>query len=182
MAGTTLSKDPRDFMATVDETLESCFPPYGAAKGEVLMAIMHFSPVWSIFEFRAVNRDAHQGSIEAFAQRCVPSNEQIREFQPAFDHFKKRYINGRRTNAEFDSLVGGDTEIRKAIEEALLELESSNIVKLTGLLLITYCLRNNLFHGTKWHLGLEDQYENLAFGTLVLVETLSAFPIELGRA
>lgn len=51
---------------------------------------------------------------------------------------------------------------------------------LAGLLLITYCLRNNLFHGTKWHLGLSDQYENLAYGTLVLVETLGSFTTELG--
>lgn len=179
MAGTTLSKDPREFRKQVVSALEASFPDFGDTPEQVILAIMYFSPVWSIFEFRAVNRDANQYSIDAFARRCDPSHEQIREFQPAFDHFRNRYVDGHQTNAAFASLVGRDTNLRSAIEHSLLEVESSNIAKLTGLLLIAYCLRNNLFHGTKWAWGLADQYENLAYATLVLTETLSAFAVEL---
>ncbi|MBY6059763.1 hypothetical protein [Leisingera daeponensis] len=180
MAATTLPNTLAEFKKAIEEALRDQFPDFGETPGPVMIGVLYFSTVWSLFEFRATNTNANQDSIVAFARKCAPSHDQIREFQPAFDYFRARYIEGHRTNHKFASLVSGNSQLAKPIEDALLERESSGTAKLTGLLLIAYCLRNNLFHGTKWAWGLGDQYENLAYATLVLTETLSAFAVELG--
>ncbi|WP_264212602.1 hypothetical protein [Leisingera thetidis] len=180
MAATTLPNTPAKFKRAIEEALRDQFPDFGETPGPVMIGVLYFSAVWSLFEFRATNTDANQEAIVAFVTKCDPSHEQIREFQPAFDYFRARYIEGHKTNHRFASLVSGNSKCATLIEDALLERESSGTAKLIGLLLIAYCLRNNLFHGTKWAWGLGDQYENLAYATLVLTETLSAFAIELG--
>lgn len=178
MARTTLSANPGNFRKAVDAALDQGFPDYSALDDRPKLAVIYFSVVWSIFELKAVNRDAHQSSIEAFAAKCAPSLEQIREFLPAFDFFRERYIVGHETSAAFPSLSENDTRIKNAIKDALLEKENTPTEKLAGLLLIAYCFRNNLFHGSKWAWGLDDQYETLGYATLVLAEALSSFPTE----
>jgi len=179
MARTTLSANPGAFRNAVDDALDQSFPDYSALDKRPKVAVIYFSVVWSIFEFKAVNRDAHQESIEAFVSRCAPSLEQIREFLPAFDFFRDRYIEGHKTSATFPSLSERDTRIKDAIKDALLEKENTPTEKLTGLLLIAYCFRNNLFHGSKWDWGLDNQYETLGYATLVLTEALGSFPTDL---
>ncbi len=172
---TRVPTSPQEFINSVDVGIEQSYPGFLQLNGGTKAAAMYFSVVWGIFEHQALNQDANRTSIRDFAERAAPSHEQIREFQPAFDYFVDRYRNGHQTNDLFGSMVGWDTKIQTDIRDALLENTTSVTDKLIALLLIAYCFRNNLFHGKKWAWGLDDQYENLATATLILVEALRTF-------
>ncbi len=164
-----------DFIEQVKGGVDQSYPGFRQLHEGTKAAVVYFSTVWGLFEFKALRFNANRTSIRDFAERAAPSHEQFREFQPAFDYFVDRYRNGHQTNDLFGSMVGWDTEIQTDIRDALLENTTSVTDKLIALLLIAYCFRNNLFHGKKWAWGLDDQYENLATATLVLVEVLRTF-------
>ena len=135
-----------------------------------------FMPVWSVFEGQALSTNANQQSIREYVNQNVPENADIRRLQPALDFFTDRYVEGARTNRRFTSLVGNRTDIARDLTSVLLGQTVLTREKVICLLLIVYCLRNNMAHGLKWQWGYADQYESIVHAVHVLMRTLDGFP------
>ncbi len=151
-------------------------PGYEALGRDIKAAIAYFTVSWSIFEYRALRDGRGYERFDTFVAACVSNQADIRAFDPIFDYFRDRYTPGGRKNDEYASLLlGGDKDISDRISAALLEEDVSAQGRIKGLLLIVYCLRNNLVHGRKWEWGLADQTENLTQAIELLMRTMDAF-------
>jgi len=175
-------KDLRKALPVLNDWLGERQYGYRDLPTHIKATLMHFSMVWSIFEFQALENNANPDSITDFVNEKMPADYDFSTFEEAFSYYTQRYVEGGRIKADrFNALVGANPKMQpnretvEGIRSALLGNTSTPQGKLIGLLLVVYRLRNNTFHGVKWKDGVDDQHDNFEHAICVLMNTMDAF-------
>ncbi len=124
-------------------------------------AIRDFSLLWSLFEGTVLATSANANSIVGAVNALRDQGRlTLAPFRRAIEHFRQRYYDGQNFTPAFEhlNLRGGDN--RPLVEAFVSGGAIDEAETLAGLLIITYRLRNNLFHGIKWAYGIQGQLEN----------------------
>ncbi len=142
---------------------------------ETLSLVADFTLIWALFE----GTEAHGEDVvvvdelQSIAERVSHefSDQRLDEFV-AF--WSNRYIEDGSTNHRFNRLNLTHGPHRTLVEDVLLENENSCVNRIHAILLITYRLRNNLFHGAKDVRHLDGQKDNLRYASDLLKTVLEA--------
>lgn len=139
---------------------------------EQLSNIRDFSLIWNIFENLVCENSCNVNRLE---ERLAPKSFELSEFQEVFDYFKDRYTTDEATNERFENLNFRNGDRKDFVADVLLErdTEISNIV--LALTIIVYRYRNNLFHGLKNFLQIDQQEENFRIANQLLKSVLLQF-------
>nr|WP_210256956.1 hypothetical protein [Bradyrhizobium symbiodeficiens] len=145
-------------------------PGYSQLNKRERAAIAHFSLLWGLFEFQVMNARADAASLVKKVEDWDLARGLHRDpFEDAFQYFRSRYFGSGSFGDRFEGLRFGRSDRRKLVEEALSQEQPSPKDMIAALLLITYRLRNNLFHGEKWAYGIRDQRQNFENANQVLI-------------
>ena len=137
-----------------------------------LTNVRDFSLLWNIFENLVCGNNCNVNRLD---QRLNPIEFEIADFQENFDYFKDRYTENGATNVRFERLNFRNGDRKDFVANVLLENDNitSNIV--LALTIIVYRYRNNLFHGLKNFLQIDQQEENFKNANQVLKSILIHF-------
>ncbi|MGC3940195.1 hypothetical protein ACOTTU_20520 [Roseobacter sp. EG26] len=142
-------------------------------------ALAQFSLIWTIFESRIAEKLSLEGRSVNAKQICIYSDHQDVNCLPqnqtnqAVEFWHQRYIDAGQPNASFGSLNFKDWD-KKELVIATLKCTEHSPENRKAALIIIYRIRCNLFHGTKWEYGMQDQRENFQHGVNVMLEALGA--------
>lgn len=141
-------------LAWINEYTHS-IPPISATE---FAPILQFSLMWSLFERDACNKRANTGSIKSAVEKSFSEGKLLIEtFQDHIQYFKDRANNNEMTVSKYLVALKMDKESIELVDRFLSgKLSDANNVVL-ALLLITYRIRNNLFHGEKEVISLHSQ-------------------------
>lgn len=143
-------------------------------KDEGLERVRNFVFLWNLFEDSAMQRDA---TIEKM-KRLVDQINNISPLDAAelsefVDYFAQRYFDPTgQSPYSLDGLkfrASANDQAAKADIEAVLrknELNADMILK--ALLIITYRFRNNLFHGEKQLVAIDEQVSNFIVANSII--------------
>lgn len=139
---------------------------------EQLTNVKDFSLLWNIFENLVCENNCNVNRLD---ERLTPVAFEIAEFQETFDYFIDRYTSKGTTNERFDRLNFRNGDRKEVVANVLLgnDNEVSNIV--LALSIIVYRYRNNLFHGLKNFMQIDQQEENFKNANRVLKSILTHF-------
>ncbi|RQV60796.1 hypothetical protein DF020_10165 [Burkholderia cenocepacia] len=117
-----------------------------------------------------LNRNANPTSLLAavsvFGER---SQLRLELFEASLAYFRDRYFQEGEFTYHFENLLFRKSD-RRPLVEAVLSGQDDDLEHIVvALLLITYRLRNNLFHGEKWAYGIRGQQENFRHASDVLM-------------
>ena len=136
-------------------------------------AIMHFSFLWSLFEYKALCKNANATAILIHAKKLedcellpkIPFEQEMR-------YFKNRYINtdGSPTD-RFEKLCFRAHDRKELVQNAL-NGSGEKFEIVAAPLIIVYRIRNNFFHGPKWHYNFAGQHKNFKCANSILMEAL----------
>lgn len=159
-----------------DKWLKANQPSYERLDGMHKVAIGYFTVAWSLFEYRALGDGRGWQRVVRFVDDFVTHGGDLAAIEPTFTYFRDRYYSANGFNAYFDHLTArADNETTQRIQQVLSEDVATYEAKLVGLLLIIYCLRNNLLHGDKWAYGFGDQIDNFATTVALLNYVLDTY-------
>ena len=125
-------------------------------------AIMHFSFLWSLFEFEVLNKNGNVPAIirvvDQWRDTGLLNNDY--PFAQQLAYFRDRYYRDGDFTYHFERLNFKKRDRRDLVQKVLRNetTDRSEIVK--ALLIIVYRFRNNLFHGEKWAYQLQGQLKN----------------------
>ncbi|KMQ74396.1 hypothetical protein Msub_10579 [Marinobacter subterrani] len=142
---------------------------------ETLALVADFTLIWALFE----GTEAHGEDVivvdelRSIAERVSHDfpGQRLDEFV-AF--WSDRYIVDGSTNNRFNRLNLTHRPHITLVENVLLKNDDSAVNRIHAILLITYRLRNNLFHGAKDIQHLDGQRENLRYASDLLKTALEA--------
>jgi len=124
---------------------------------EALNEIKNFTLLWNIYDnliFRS-HFSIHQLEIEISIR-----NLDYNDFHDIYEFFQNRYIDSGNINERFRNLNFRNNDREVLVQNALINNNSTNNIKILTIGIIVYRFRNNLFHGVKdFHL-LNGQIEN----------------------
>lgn len=126
-----------------------------------LNSVNDFLLLWSIFEKQACN---NQGNIDCIL-RFVENNYERMDYDvinPIFHYFSNRYIQNGQITHRFQYLRLPNDRLHDFVSGTLMSQESTNLDKLKACLLIVFRFRNNLFHGEKNILTINNQIDNFS--------------------
>lgn len=142
-------------------------------------SVASFTTMWNFFESTLCDNHA---SIGAF-QRAIQKYQSARASQAAkqtlqecLSFWQFRYKTPDGFNDYFDSLYFRQNDKRDHVEDVLIGLLTTDEEKLLALMIITYRLRNNLFHGLKTLDMLNYQVQNLNTASRCLAAILELIP------
>ncbi|MDG2528680.1 hypothetical protein [Caulobacter endophyticus] len=142
------------------------------AEREAVAGFLHF---WPLFEGLVLDGSASPGKLCDLAERGGENLGWSQAVREALAHYQQRYFPNREAAARFESLRFRRHD-RRDLVVAVMSQEVRDPASCTAaVLLILYRLRNNLFHGEKWHYGLEGQQANFDHANQVLIELLEHF-------
>jgi hypothetical protein len=130
------------------------------------LAILNFTLVWSYFEAKQLGANASAKAIQTWVDGIVD-----------FDYFRGRYFVNDKFTEHFDGLKFRDNDKKGLVKEIMCANTKNSKDSITALLIVVHRIRNNLFHGTKWANGINEQIENFKHATQALMaacETHSA--------
>jgi hypothetical protein len=158
--------DPTDF-------LRQFVPGYAELGDAERIAISNFTLLWSAVEGRVLKTNASPTSLLALASLLAQQGRlSERPFEDSVAFFRDRYFRDGEFTYRFAQLSFRARD-RQALVEAVLCGREAELEHVVGaLLLITYRLRNNLFHGVKWAYGIQGQQENFEHASAVLMNVL----------
>tara|TARA_R110002012_G_scaffold55315_9_gene141203 strand:- start:4391 stop:4903 length:513 start_codon:yes stop_codon:yes gene_type:complete len=142
---------------------------------ETLALVADFTLIWALFE----GTEAHGEDVivvdelKSIAER-VSHDFSVQRLDEFVAFWSDRYIADGSTNHRFDRLNLTHRPHRTLVENVLLKSDDSLVNKIHAILLITYRLRNNLFHGAKDIQHLDGQRENLRYASDLLKTVLEA--------
>lgn len=153
-------------------------PGYGVLPEAGREALSSFVFLWSLLEGRALGTRASPAKLVEHARIWgehggLPTPA----VTSALDYFRDRYLTDGALNDQFDSLAFRPNDGRGEVEAALTGRNQGPVEQAAAVLLIIYRLRNNLFHGVKWAMGLHDQHDNFEHANRVLIDAIG-FPRE----
>jgi hypothetical protein len=145
------------------EWLSNKIPEFGALSKEDKEAIQDFSLLWSYFEGTKLKGKANINAIIEYV-KSIEYDVSYKRLNIAgyLQYLRDRYfVSGAFTKF----YTGLHLEKTNHAEEKVNRiLQGGNNIsredELIGCLVIIYRLRNNLFHGDKWHYNLQEQYDN----------------------
>lgn len=122
-------------------------------------SIADFCVMWALFEGTELHGiEVAVDELTNVANRIATS---IQNIQEQLDYWKNRYVEDGHTNNRFMHLNLNHAPHRDLVTQVLTEAEDNQENIVLALLLITYRLRNNLFHGVKDITRIRHQTENL---------------------
>jgi len=156
-----------------EEWLTNRAQGYVALKHSERQAIAYFCLLWSLFEAQKMTTQASARRIcETVKSWSLQGALDIKLYEEPLAYFKKRYLSADGLTPNFYGLNFRPQDKRAAVE-AVLRGTSRDVCDIVAeLLLITFRLRNNLFHGVKWGDELRDQENNFSYANQVLIRTL----------
>ena len=161
-----------DVMAPIS-WLEARIPGFRQLPAVDRAAISNFSLLWSLFEAKALDRNASARRILALTHEWAASQALDAErFDAVLQYFRDRYFPGGQQSHHFQHLHlrGNDNP---ALVEAVLRGQNNNPADCVGsLLIVVYRFRNNLFHGAKWGYELQGQLQNFTMANDTLMNAI----------
>lgn len=102
------------------------------------------------------------------------------EFQPvnfenSLAYLKERYVTDDNTNERFEHLRITPVERKEFVKRVLLEKDENTSNIILALAIIVYRYRNNLFHGEKDFMLLNEQEQNFSVANQILMSILTYF-------
>jgi hypothetical protein len=153
--------------------LQARAPGYADLSATEREAIGSFLFLWSLFEAQALDGNGGSQTIVAAAERvCAHRPGLPGTFGEALAYFQDRDLDKGATNYRFEGLRFRPRDRRDFIEMVLTGQRQGPADQVAALLLIIYRLRNNLFHGAKWDIGLADQLDNFVHANKVLTAAM----------
>jgi hypothetical protein len=137
-----------------------------------LKNIKDFSLLWNIFENLVCDRNCTINRIE---ESLNPIEFQIADFEDHLNYFKERYTADNNTNERFEYLRIVPNARKEFVKQVLLGNDNNTSNKILALAIIVYRYRNNLFHGEKNFMQLNEQEENFSVANQVLTSILTHF-------
>lgn len=146
---TMLSLDSLDEVEWINDYLKSANI---VPSMEELQSIFYFSFVWNLFEGKVCDEFCDCPKLEKVVDDLAAKNKLVLiDFQPHFEYFRSRYVQGNSTNSLFKKLCFRAKEewAEDIVDEVLrgIREDVSDVVK--ALAFIAYRFRNNWFHGIK---------------------------------
>jgi hypothetical protein len=137
-------------------------------------AILHFSLLWSLFEAKALQTDASARKILSLVNEWSAQGRlKAQGFEPSLDYFRQRYFQEGTATTYFDGLRLRKGDNPDLVCEVLRGNNNNPVDAVAVVLIVTYRLRNNLFHGTKWAYGIQDQRSNFERANEALMSALA---------
>ena len=134
--------------------------------------LFEFAVIWNIFEKKKMGNHASIFDVSDFVER-LPSIDNI-NINEIFEYFKNRYTNNPNYANLFEALRWRDKEKDKKDEthRILLDKDSIDKDKIKAVLYIIFRLRNNLFHGKKSILTIDQQRETFKLANSFLLDVI----------
>ncbi len=156
------------------EWLETNFPEFANLPKVDRQAITHFVFLWSFFEGTTLGTSASAKSIFALVNKLnTEGHLDFNAFEIDLEYFRQRYFVDGEPTPYLDGLYLRKND-KPQLVRSVLRGENNNIVDcISALIIITYRLRNNLFHGVKWAYGIQGQLDNFTHANDVIMKTLS---------
>jgi hypothetical protein len=159
-------------MDTID-WLCSNAPGFDELPEEDRDAIFHFLLLWSFFEAEALDTRGSANAICALVKEWASQgklNPTI--FQDDLTYFRTRYfLNGTPTE-HFPGLMLRENDKPALVHSVLKGDNTSPTDAVAALLIVIFRLRNNLFHGVKWAIGIHGQRANFDYANISLMKAL----------
>ncbi len=137
-----------------------------------LTNIKDFALLWNIFENLVCGNNCNVNHLD---QRLNPVEFDIADFQENFDYFKDRYTSNGTTNERFEHLNFRNGNRKDFVANVLLENDNVTPDIVLALTIIVYRYRNNLFHGLKDFMQIDQQEENFRNANQILKSILKHF-------
>lgn len=149
---------------------------------EALRAVSNFTVMWNLFESGLCDANA---SVTAF-KRAIGRNRSgsfsdasARTLQECLVFWRGRYRSTDGFLHAFEQLNFRRGDHRDRVEAVLAGTVADPKEELLALMIITYRLRNNLFHGLKSLEMLNRQVENLTNATRCMAAILEVLPSDV---
>ncbi|MBB6681447.1 hypothetical protein H4O20_08330 [Aequorivita sp. 609] len=137
-----------------------------------LKNIKDFSLLWNIFENLVCDRNCTINRIEESLNQI---EFQIEDFEDHLNYFKERYTADNNTNERFEYLRIVPNARKEFVKQVILGNDNNTSNKILALAIIVYRYRNNLFHGEKNFMLLNEQEENFSVANQVLTSILTHY-------
>ena len=161
---------------TTIEWLEQNARGFQAISQDAREAVMHFSFLWSLFEFEAMDRHADGNALVAVARRWAGAHLLDDEpFERALRYFREKYCRDGEFTRHFDFLNLPDGAHRELVRRVLMNEDAERSEIASAVLIIVYRFRNNLFHGEKWLYEIQGQFENFNHANAVLMQAVELY-------
>lgn len=159
------------------EWLRGAVPGFDELSEAERTAIRDFSLLWSLFEGTVLATRANAGRImEAVNGLREADRLQLEPFEDAIGHFRGRYYDGQNFTPAFDQHLHFRNGDNRPLAEAFVCGQTEDEAEiLSGLLIVIYRLRNNLFHGMKWVYGIRDQLDNFRHANESLMAVMDLY-------
>jgi hypothetical protein len=137
-------------------------------------AILHFALLWSLFEAKALHTRASAESILTLAHEWAAQGRlNPQGFAPSLHYFRQRYFQEGVATRHLDGLNLRKNDNPDLVREVLSGNNNNPADAVAALLIVTYRLRNNLFHGVKWGYGIQGQRDNFENANEALMSALA---------
>jgi hypothetical protein len=160
-------------MPDPEKWLTTHAPGYAALRSSEREAIAYFCLLWSLFE--AQKMESHANAQRICDQAILWGQRgslNVERLKGPLRYFRDRYFSGNELTYHFHGLHFRRRDRQQLVERVLNGATEKSEDVVAALLLISYRLRNNLFHGAKWGDELKEQEENFKNAKLVLMSIL----------
>ena len=139
---------------------------------EQLINIRDFSLLWNIFENLVCGNNCNVNRLD---ERLTPVAFEIGEFQETLDYFIDRYTTNGTTNERFERLNFRNGDRKEMVADVLLSNDNDTSRIVLALSIIVFRYRNNLFHGLKDFMQIDQQEDNFRNANSILKSILIHF-------
>lgn len=159
------------------EDLEKIAPGISMLSEEDHIAIQRFTILWSLFEAKFLG---YWGSSQIISANVTKLDDSIFDklwFEDELTYFKNRYYVENKFTDHFPNLNLRKSDNLELVQSVLSSINNTPKEQLVACLTIVYRFRNNLFHGTKWAYGIQDQQANFNNSVSLLKKCIQQFDI-----
>ena len=135
---------------------------------ETLEMVSNFTLMWNFFEGIVCNNHANIREFDTLAEKIAQRVSLPAEIDEGLRFWASRYVTGAECNHLFHGLRFRLSDRREHVEAVLRSEKNDPRSQLLAVMIITYRLRNNLFHGLKEIKTLNDQVPNLTMACRAL--------------
>lgn len=162
--------------------MDSFFDQAVEASSATLEEIQKFTVLWMIFEKYVCNENASYREIENQLNNVDSNHIKVILYEQELKYFHNRYVDAQGHTKYFDNIftTRNTDQAHEARCLKVLKAETTDPLEiLKGLSFLIYRYRNNLFHGVKDVMRLDDQRENFIYANSFLAKLSSFLKAEL---
>jgi len=162
--------------------MNSFFDQAVEANSSTLIEIQKFTVLWVIFEKYVCNENANYRQIEVQLEKINSANIKVELYGEELNYFKGRYTDPQGHTKLFDNIftTRNIDQINQARCLKVLKSEVTDPLEiLISLSFLIYRYRNNLFHGVKDVMRLDDQHDNFINANSFLAKLIQFLKAEL---